>query len=100
MYGAMLYSFMVPRLVRSCLDSTASSWFKLNVRLVPSVLVFALGWVCLQAFGPDRIAVVAACLVPALVLHVALSFVFVGPELRSTVLAAWTGIATRSRRVS
>jgi len=100
MYGAMLYSFMVPRLVRSCLDSTASSWFKLNARMLPSLLVFAAGWVCLQELGPDRVVVVVACLVPALVLHVALSFIFVGPELRSTVVTAWSGIASRPGRAS
>jgi len=96
MYGAMLYFLMVPRLVRSCLDSTPLAWFRLNARLVPSLLVFALGWVCLQGLGPDRIVVVMACLVPALALHVALSFIFVGPELKGTAQAAWAGITSRA----
>jgi hypothetical protein len=92
----MLYFLMVPRLVRSCLDSTPLAWFRLNARLVPSLLVFALGWVCLQGLGPDRIVVVMACLVPALALHVALSFIFVGPELKGTAQAAWAGITSRA----
>jgi len=100
MYGAATYSFMVPRLVRTCLESTPFEWFRLNARLVPSLAVFALGWVLLQAIGPDRIAVVVVCLAATLVLHVVLSFVFVGPELRSTVQTAWAGIATRPGRAS
>ncbi len=98
MYGAMIYLLMVPRLVRTCLGSTLSAWFKRNARLVPSLLVFALGWVCLQSFGPDRILVVVCCLAPVLVLHVAPSFVFVGPELRGTVLAGWTGVTSRAAK--
>ena len=100
MYGAATHPFMVPRLVRTCLESTPFEWFRLNVRLVPPSLVFALGWVLLQAIGPDRIAVVVVCLAATLVLHVVLSFVFVGPELRSTVQTAWAGIATRPGRAS
>jgi O-antigen/teichoic acid export membrane protein len=98
MYGAMLYLLMVPRLVRRCLDATALAWLKLNARLIPSLSVFALGWVCLQNLGPDRILVVTYCLVPALTLHFALSFVFVGPELRGTVRAAWTGVTSRASK--
>jgi O-antigen/teichoic acid export membrane protein len=98
MYGAMIYLLMVPRLVRTCLGSTLFVWLKLNARLVPSLLVFALGWVCLQNFGPDRIHVVACCLAPALALHLALSFIFVGPELRGTVVAAWTGATSRATK--
>ena len=98
MYGAMIYLLMVPRLVRTCLGSTLFAWLKLNARLVPSLLVFALGWVCLQNFGPDRIHVVACCLAPALALHLALSFIFVGPELRGTVVAAWTGATSRATK--
>lgn len=96
MYGAMIYLLMVPRLLRACLDSTLSAWLKRNTRFVPSLLVFAFGWVCLQNFGPYRIPVVVCCLVPALAVHLALSFIFVGPELRGTVMAAWTGVTSRA----
>jgi O-antigen/teichoic acid export membrane protein len=96
MYGTITYLFLVPRLVRTCLGSKFSAWLRLNARLLPSLLIFALGWVCLQNFGPDRILVVAYCLLPALALHSALSFILVGPELRGTVLAAWTGLTSRA----
>ncbi len=98
LYGTVTYVVLVPRLVRACLDSTMRAWLRLNARLLPSLLIFTLGWVCLQNLGPDRILVVACCLGPALVLHSALSFIFVGPELRGTVRAAWTGVTSRASR--
>jgi hypothetical protein len=100
MYGAMIYLLMVPRLVRSCLGSTLWTWLRFNARFVPSLFVFALGWVCLQNLGPDRILVVAYCLAPTLALHLGLSFIFVGPELKSTVLATWTGITSRAPKAA
>ena len=96
MYGTIIYLLLVPRLVRACLGSTLSAWFRRNARLVPSLLVFALGWVCLQSFGPDRIPSSRAASSRAR-LQSAPSFVFVGPELRGTVLAGWTGVAVTPR---
>jgi O-antigen/teichoic acid export membrane protein len=98
LYSAATYVLLVPRLTRACLDSPALAWFKLTARLLPSLAVFAAGWVCLQVFGPDRIVVVVACLAPALVLHAVLSMFLVGPELRGTASAAWAGFAMRSSR--
>ena len=37
-------------------------------------------------------------LAPAPALHLALSFIFVGPELRGTVVAAWTGATSRATK--
>lgn len=98
LYSAMTYLLLVPKLVRSCFDSAPLAWFKFNLRLLPSLIVFAVAWLCLQAFGPDRVLVAVACLGPAVALHVLLSVVLIGPELRGTMTAAWSGLTSRVSR--
>ncbi|MGH9091840.1 MAG: hypothetical protein ACRDZR_10765 [Acidimicrobiales bacterium] len=98
LYAAAMYLAMVPKLAGPCLGRSSLGWFKDAGRLVPSLLTFLAGWLCLQSFGADRVLVVVACFVPALGLHLLLSATLVGPELKRTATSAWAGLAGHLRR--
>ncbi len=87
-YHLVVYAYMVPRVSRECLGQPPANWLLQVSRAVIVAMVFyAPAWMLAQAAGPHHAVPLAIAWLAATAAFCLASVVFMGPELRSVLLA-------------
>jgi O-antigen/teichoic acid export membrane protein len=87
-YHLFAYAYMVPKIARECLKSSAPSWYGHVLRVFAlGLAAYGIAWVAMNAIEPATASLPLA--VAAYLLGTALfvggAYVMIGPDLRSTI---------------